>query len=73
MDKKQIEKNISKYFLIAVPTAGFIVTLILLIYFVGINNQHSFIALLYCLIPLLVNILIASTFKILKRRYGKND
>lgn len=73
MDKKKIEQNFFNYFILAVPTAGCIVTCILLIYFVGINKQYSFNVFLYCAMPLLVNLLISLPFKILKKRTEKND
>lgn len=73
MEKKQIEKKLFNYFMIAVPIAGCIITVILLIYFVGINDQHTFAAFLYCIMPLLVNLLISLPFKVLKKGIEKDE
>ena len=68
------KKNLFNYFTISVPLAGFIVTVLLLVYFIGINKQYSFNAVLYCLMPLLVNLLLISLpFKILKKKIEKHE
>lgn len=67
------KKNLFNYFTISVPLAGGVVTVLLLIYFIGINRQYSFNAVLYCLMPLLVNLLISFPFKILKKRIEKHE
>lgn len=65
--KLDFKKRTIHYFTWTLPIAGFIATLLELVYFVYINGQHSAVAIAYCLLPLVVNVLIALPVWIFKR------
>ncbi|WEG73979.1 hypothetical protein [Vagococcus intermedius] len=65
-------KKFDGYFTKSLPLAGICITFILILFFIVYYGESSLLAWLYCLMPLVVNLLVSFGYRVIKKIFGKN-